>query len=210
MIYTTKSSVSISNNSHQFLTSRRQEPSVFRVAKDAMNLCSALFEKTQTFQDSAKWSMDWEFEISPSDYLHSLLSGEDIVTIEEEDLIFRPYCLKAVEALEHYEALEEGWDGEDMPAPVEASISGAYEFLCSISAAIDALPEVSPMLDHEGIVSLAFEKDHMYCSLAFYEDDEIVTYNLNRRTNESFTSTFLSSDSTKLDQLREFLESLKG
>ncbi|MDG9884088.1 hypothetical protein N7650_14710 [Pseudomonas sp. GD04058] len=210
MIYTNKSSVTLPNYSHQFLTSRRQEPSVFSLAKDAVNICSALFERTQAFPDRSKWSIDWEFEISPSDYLNSLFLGDEIVTIEEEELIFRPYCLRAVEALEHYEALEEGWDGEDMPAPVEASIIGAYDFLCFISATIEELPEVSPMLDHEGIVSLAFEKDHMYCSLAFYEDREIVTYNLNRRTNESFTSTFLSSDLAKLNGLCEFLESLKG
>ncbi|MGE1530810.1 hypothetical protein [Pseudomonas putida] len=187
-----------------------QQPSVFStMAMKAADACMAFVSASALPAPNFLWTDHQHVELTPSDYhLRWLEDFEELVTIEELDIPLRAYCHKAAERLAHYRTLEAGWDGDDMPAPQQFSIDGASDFLVTLTRLLDTCPEIDVLLDHEGIVSLVFDRDHLYCSIAFYEDSEVVTYNLNRISGESFTSEFHMEDTHKLMNFVEYFSSL--
>jgi hypothetical protein len=206
----TSSLFSLNQEDFFFVAKEKDKPSVFSsIASHALDACVAIAKVSSVSEPHFLWADYTSVEVTPSDYQFRWLENSfDLVTIEEEDTPLQAFCIDAVNSLDHYRTLEAGWDGEDMPAPEPASIDDAYNFIQVVSSQLETCPKIHPMLDHEGITSLVFENQEMYCSVAFYGNLEIVTYTLHRRKNESFTATFTMDDKEKLENLLEFFQQL--
>lgn len=153
----------------------------------AIEACMEFAGRSCVSQPHFKWVDASNVILAPSDYQFFILDERnlDFVFIEDDDLLFREFCQTALSELEQYRAFGDGWDGEDMPAPLPESIDDAFTFLRLLSSMLDECAEAIPMLDHEGISSVAFENEQDYLSVAFYGDNRIVTYRWNSISDES-------------------------
>ncbi|MEL1089343.1 hypothetical protein [Pseudomonas sp. OB66] len=166
----------------ELLTREASEPKLSHKigywADVAIDTCIKFAERSCVSEPHFNWSSSESVVIAPSDYQFTILDHRnyDLVLIEDDELLFRSYCDVAIAELEQYRELEDGWDGEDMPAPLPESIDDAFTFLRLLNSFLDECAEAIPMLDHEGISSLAFESATDYFSIAFYGNDKVVTY----------------------------------
>lgn len=157
------------------------------VAAAALETCVAFAGRSCSVEPHFRWQSLDVVELVPSDYQFAWLdsSSNDLVTLDDDELLFRDYCQVAISELEEYRTFEDGWDGEDMPAPLVASLDDAFTFLRLLSSLAETCVPAIPMLDHEGIASLAFENESSYRSVAFYGGGRIVTYRWYRETDSS-------------------------
>jgi len=168
-----------------------------------VDACVAIAGRSCLSEPHVRWLDSATVELVPSDFQFTFLECHelDLVYIEDDELLFRSYCENAIAELEQYRSYEFGWDGEEMPAPNQHSIDDAYTFLRLLSSSCEECVEAIPMLDHEGISSIAFENESDYMSVAFYGGNRVVTYRWCNLTEQSS----VSKDS--LDRA-EFLNSL--
>lgn len=176
----------------------------------ALDACLEIAKRTCTSEPHFVWEDMGSVTITPTDFqLCSLAwNDEDFVSIEEEDLPWRSYCVGAVEALERYSCLEQGWDGDDALPPSEASLADAHIFLRLVSSEIDSCPDITPVLDNEGIPSFIFDNNQTYVSVSLYGEGSVTVYKMHRPTRESSVSTFELSETDKLVQTLNSIRSL--
>ena len=104
--------------------------------------------------------------------------------ISEGEFIAREYSLRASQVLEHYRDLKNSWDGDEALAPSAERLNAAETFLHMLVSNIDVCPEVSAMLDDEGVPGLFWDTGSAYFSVSFYDDCELVCMYCNRATSE--------------------------
>jgi hypothetical protein len=176
----------------------------------AIDACFEIAKRSSTSEPHFVWEDHSSVTLSPSEFqLHSLMWGEnEFVSIEEEDLPWRSSCVTALEALDAYAILENGWDGDEAPAPSASSLDDAHVFLRIVSSNIETCPEVIPMIDHEGIPGFVFDNDRTYISVAFYGDESITFYTIDRTTKKSMANSFSLAEAEKLADALELITSL--
>lgn len=176
----------------------------------AFGACIEIAKRSATSEPHFIWEDNDSVTISPSEFqFQSLIWCDgDFVTIEEEDLPWRSYCLEAVNALERYELLEAGWDGEDAPSPASSSLHDGHLFLRLVSSEIDSAPNVIPAIDHEGIPSFIFDNGKSYLSISFYGEGSVTAYTIDRETRKNSVCTFTFDDVDKLEATLKLIESL--
>lgn len=176
----------------------------------AIDACFEIAKRSSTSEPHFIWEDLSAVTLSPSEFqLHSLMWGEDgFASIEEEDLPWRSNCVSALEALDAYALLERGWDGDEAPAPLACSLDDAHVFLRIVSTNIESCPEVIPMIDHEGIPGFVFDNDRVYISVAFYGEESITSYMIDRTTKKSMAHSFLLTETEKLAETLELITSL--
>jgi len=177
-------------------------------ADAAIGTCMAFAERTCAPQPHFNWLDSNTVVIAPSDYQFLFLNYSDLVLIEDEDLLFRDYCFDAISEFEQYREFGDGWDGEDMPAPLDVSLDDAFTFLRLLSFQLDTCAQAIPMLDHEGISSVAFENATDYLSIAFYGDNRIVVYRWNSITDQNTVVKNSLDDSVFLKSLIQDIEKI--
>lgn len=176
----------------------------------AIDTCIRFAERSCVSEPHFNWTHSESVEIAPSDYQFTILDHRnfDLVLIEDDELLFRSYCEAAIAELEQYRELEDGWDGEDMPAPLHDSIDDAFTFLRLLNSCLDECAQAIPMLDHEGISSLAFENATDYFSIAFYGDNKVVTYRWNSISDENTVAKGSLEDSEFLKALVQGIKNI--
>lgn len=176
----------------------------------ASEACFEIAKRSCAPEPHFVWEDLTSVNISPSEFqLFSLDWGSDeLVTIEEEDLPWRAYCLEAVDALERYALLEAGWDGDEAPAPTVASLNDAHLFLRLLSCEVDSCPTITPVLDHEGIPSFILDTGKTYVSISLYGENSITVYTIDRETRKNSACTYDFFDSEKLNATLDLIKSL--
>lgn len=181
-----------------------------KIAAFAIDTCLGLVEKSAISEPHFLWEDLHSVVISPSDYQFASLEDDEyeLVTIDEEDIPFREFCTAALDSLSAYSSLVDGWDGEDAPAPATSYLDDAYTFLRLLSSNLSDCRTALPMLDHEGIPSFAFDNGTCYASIAFYGDDQVVSYFIDRTTKKSRALSFSLSNTEELAGFIECIDSL--
>jgi hypothetical protein len=168
-----------------------------------------MVEKTTISEPHFRWEDLSSVIISPSDYQFTQFQDADyeLVSIEEDDIPLRDFCSQALDSIDLYRTLEDGWDDDGAPAPSHSSLDDAEIMLRLVSTEVDQCPDIVAMLDFEGIPSLAFDSAKKYISIAFYGDDSAVTYTLNRKTNQSCSDSF---NLYEREHLKSFITSISN
>lgn len=176
----------------------------------AVDTCLELVKSSSVAEPHFCWESIGSAVLMPSDYqLTRYLDFEDdLVTIEDDEVPMRGFCLIALDVIQGYRELTDGWDGDDALAPSQNCLDDAYTFLRLVSSNLEHCPTVVPMLDPEGIPSLAFDNGKSYLAVAFYGNQSVVTYFIDRETNESTAQTFLLDEDNKLAELMSTIEAL--
>ncbi|MFP3925332.1 hypothetical protein [Pseudomonas sp. W5-36] len=176
--------------------------------ESAFDVCLKLVNKTTMSEPHFFWSGLDEALIRPSDYQNYLYSADsELVSIEEDEVIFRDFCLRAQTQLRKYYDLVDGWDGGDAPAPSVKSLYDAELFLQLVSANVDSCPEISCVLDHEGIPSYVVDNNESYLSLSFYGDYYVTMYSKKRASGKIEAYEFNMGDARELAKTLEFVDS---
>ncbi|MPQ83835.1 hypothetical protein F0170_07460 [Pseudomonas sp. MAFF 730085] len=176
----------------------------------AWDTCLGLIRDSSLAEPHFCWESIGSAVLAPSDYQFASLldSDSDLVIIEDDEVILRNFCLKAYDAIEEYRTLEDGWDGDDALAPSQLCLDDAYTFLRLVSSTLDNCAEAIPMLDPEGIPSLAFDNGTSYLAIAFYGSNGVVTYRIDRTTNVSSAGEFSLDDAVHLSELISDIKAL--
>lgn len=133
---------------------------------------------------------------------------ETTCVLSEGELVSREYSVRAYVALEHYRTLVDGWDGEDALAPTAECLDAADAFLYMLGSIVESCPDVSPMLDQEGIPGLFWDTGRAYFSVSFYEGHELACVYRNRETGQKKLFEANLHQPGELEQAWAFIESL--
>jgi len=133
---------------------------------------------------------------------------ETACALSEGELVSREYCVRASAALDHYRTLVDGWDGEDALAPTDERLNAASAFLYMLCSIVESCPDVSPMLDEEGIPGLFWDTGRAYFSVSFYDDHELACVYRNRETGQKKLFEANLHQPADLEQAWAFIESL--
>lgn len=176
--------------------------------ESAFGVCLELVNKTTMSEPHFFWNNLDSALVRPSDYqTYFYRDDSELVTIEEDELILRDFCLSALTQLHKYYDLLEGWDGENAPAPSAESLSDAELFLQLVSANIVSCPEIATVLDHEGIPSFVVDNKKSYLSLSFYGDYNVTMFLKVRASGQIEAYEFNMSDSGQLARTLEIVNS---
>ncbi|WGV21947.1 hypothetical protein QIY50_07035 [Pseudomonas putida] len=172
----------------------------------ALGACLEIAKRTSTSEPHFVWEDMGSVTISPSEFQFCSLAwnNDELVSIEEEDLPWRSYCVDAVAALERYAHLEHGWDGDEALPPSESSLADAHVFLRLVSSEIESCPNVTPGLDDEGIPTFIFDNRDTYISVSLYGEQSVTVYQMHRPTRKSSVATFYLSETEKLREHAKF------
>ncbi|SEJ84322.1 hypothetical protein [Pseudomonas sp. NFACC07-1] len=172
--------------------------------------CLELVKNSSVAEPHFCWESIGSAVLMPSDYQFTrhLDFESDLVTIEDDEIPLRGFCLEALDVINGYRDLSDGWDGDDAIGPSHPCLDDAYTFLRLVSTNVEHCPTIVPMLDPEGIPSLAFDNGTNYLAIAFYGNNSVVSYFINRETNQSNSNTFFLDEDNKLAELMSIIEAL--
>ncbi|ROZ80934.1 hypothetical protein EF096_15850 [Pseudomonas neustonica] len=163
------------------------------------------------YRSSAVGSVDSSLDT----YIQDLLALSSVApTIEttcilsDGELVSRDYCVRAYAALEHYRTLVDGWDGDDALAPTSECLEAADAFLYMLGSIVERCPDVSAMLDEEGIPGLFWDTGLAYFSVSFYGGHELACVYRNRETGQKTLFEANLHHPEELEQAWAFIESL--
>lgn len=133
---------------------------------------------------------------------------EGIVVLDDEDMPFPSYCQRALDALDHYDSLEDDWDDDGALAPQATSIHDARYFLRILCNQIVDAPTIRPMLDAEGIPGLFWSDERNYLSISFYGDFSLTFFFKNKTDSQVFSGTASLEDAEQIAKLLTYIEAI--
>jgi len=157
----------------------------------------------------------WDYLNLPAIHTEELLvvsarvsRAEVLTPIDDGELVWRPYCAIALDALDEYAKLEDGWDGDDAIAPSRTSLKIAESFLAILSTNVEECPEIRPMLDQDGVPGFFWDTGRRYLSISIYEPNELAYVFIDRDSGAQELREIDLFDPQAVAILFEHIESL--
>jgi hypothetical protein len=165
----------------------------------------SILERVAAVESSSSASAQGPFPPSIVGYVDVL--DERFCEVSEGEFIAREYSLRASQVIEQYRALEDGWDGDEALAPSAERLNAAEAFLRVLVSNIDVCPDVSAMLDEEGVPGLFWDTGSAYFSVSFYDARELVCMYCNRETAER---VLFEADLFKPEEVAQVFERIES
>lgn len=194
----------IAKTSQRFSVSENAD--IFKYAGQAFKLA---VEKSSLAEPFISWTSDLEPTISTL-YLginYANLNDEHI-ELTDQDIPLPTYCSRAAQAFEHYESLEDGWDGDDAITPSKETLNNANYFLRILGSNISSLAEARPMLDAEGIPGIFWSTEKKYLSISFYGEFSLTYFSKLKNSSDSAARTISLHSSEDISSLLSIIEEL--
>lgn len=168
-------------------------------------------EKSKIAEPTISWTSDLEPSFSTRYFgLNHFSLNEEHTELSDQDMPLPAYCSRAALAFEHYESLEQGWDGEEAEKPDAATLTDAGYFLRILGSHISELAEARPMLDADGIPGIFWNTDNRYLSISFYGDFSLTYFHKDLQSEYSEARTISMYSSEEISSLLSTIEEFQG